>query len=80
MKDKQSRSPSIRYVPPSDEMIDTFVRKFCEKLQMSDANYANAEIRHGLSSYVKLVTSIVAKRKNEEETQADSQLLDNDAE
>ncbi len=68
----------IEFVPPTDEMIDLFARKVCESMGRLNSAYASADVRHGLGSYLKLVTSIAARRKNEEQSEGSDQLLDSE--
>ncbi len=70
----------IKYVPPSDEMIDRFARQFCEKLGQENPAFKADEVWTGFGNYLRVVASIAANRLNREQEEKNNQVLDSEPE
>jgi hypothetical protein len=77
---KQTSRTRIKYVPPSDEMIDRFARQLCEKLGQENPAFKADEVWTGFGNYLRIVATIAANRMNREQEEKNDQVLDSERE
>lgn len=61
---EQSDHRRIEYFPPTPEHIEAYGRQVCRDL---GEEFAEPEVMHGFTQFVKVVVGIVARRLNAEE-------------
>jgi hypothetical protein len=54
----------IEYIPPPSEHIEAYGRQVCREL---GEEFAEPEVMHGFTQFVKVVVGIIARRLNAEE-------------